>query len=268
MRFVAPKSIAQQDLLELHRVRTRRLKQRIALSNQIRALLHERGIVARCGAAGLRTAVAGACAHDGDHARDQLSPAMRELLGEMMTELREVEARLKTLDQRLAQVAAHDERCQRLCEVPGVGPLISTALVATIGNAREFKSGRELSAYLGLVPRQHSSGGKPRLLGITKYGDRYLRTLLIHGARAVLNAKHRGSHPRAASMARLKAARGPNLAAVALANHNARVLWALLSRGEHYRPQTPPAPPAVFRHDPPALARRLGGCVAKNCSTP
>ena len=165
--------------------------------------------MARCGAAGLRTAVAGACAHDGDHARDQLSPAMRELLGEMMTELREVEARLKTLDQRLAQVAAHDERCQRLCEVPGVGPLISTALVATIGNAREFKSGRELSAYLGLVPRQHSSGGKTRLLGITKHGDRYLRTLLIHGARAVLNAKHRGSHPRAASMARLRAARGP-----------------------------------------------------------
>lgn len=261
MRFVAPKSIAQQDLLELHRVRTRRLKQRIALSNQIRALLHERGIVGRTGADGLRAAVALALADE----RNELSPAMRELLGDLMTELREVEARLRTVDQRLMEIARADERCRRLCEVKGVGPLIATALVAAVGDAREFKSGRELSAYLGLVPRQHSSGGKTVLLGITKHGDRYLRTLLIHGARSVLYGRHRNAHPRSAWLARLMAARGPNLAAVALANHNARVLWVLLSRGDRYRPDRSAAhhpPPAVFRHAPSsagAAVRRVRG---------
>lgn len=258
MRFVAPKSIAQQDLAALHRVRSRRLAQRIALSNQIRALLHERGIVAHTGMPGLRAALTAACADE----HNELSPALRELLGELMTELRDVEARLRTVDQRLTEIARTDERCQRLCEVRGVGPLIATALVAAVGNAREFKSGRELSAYLGLVPRQHSSGGKTVLLGITKHGDRYLRTLLIHGARSVLYGKQRHTHPRAASIARLMAARGPNLAAVALANHNARVLWALLTRGHRYRPQAHRPQPAVFRHPPSsagAAVRRVGG---------
>lgn len=258
MRFVAPKSLAQQDVAALHRVRSRRLAQRIALSNQTRALLHERGIVARTGMPGLRAAVAAALADE----RNELSPVLRELLGELMTELREVEGRLRTVDQRLMEIARTDERCQRLCDVRGVGPLIATALVAAVGNAREFKSGRELSAYLGLVPRQHSSGGKTVLLGISKHGDRYLRTLLIHGARAVLYGKQRHTHPRAASIARLMAARGPNLAAVALANHNARVLWALLSRGHRYRPQAQRPSPAVFRHPPSsadAAVRRVGG---------
>jgi transposase len=121
-------------------------------------------------------------------------------------------------------------------KVPGVGPLSSTALAAMVGNAREFKSGRALSAYLGLTPRQHSSGGKTVMLGISKHGDRYLRTLLIHGARSLLYRNHRGAHPRAAWATRLMARRGPNVAAVALANHNARVLWALLSRGSNYCP--------------------------------
>jgi len=264
MRFVAPKSIAQQDLSELHRVRSRRLKQRIALSNQIRALLHERGLVARAGMPGLRAAVTAALADE----RNELSPAMRELLGELMAELREVEARLKTVDQRLGEVARHDERCRRLCEVPGVGPLISTAIVATVGNAREFKSGRELSAYLGLVPRQHSSGGKTVLLGITKHGDRYLRTLLIHGARSVLYGKQHQTHPRAAWMTRLMAARGPNLAAVALANHNARVLWALLSRGERYRPQAQRPATRSFPPRPSSAGAAVRRAVAKNCSAP
>lgn len=258
MRWVAPKSVAQQDLLELHRVRTRRLKQRIALSNQIRALLHERGIVGRVGADGLRAAVKAALADE----RNELSPAMRELLGELMAELRAVEARLQTVHQRIVELARGDERCRRLCEVKGVGALTATALVAAVGDAREFKSGRELSAYLGLVPRQHCSGGKLRLLGITKHGDRYLRTLLIHGARSVLYGKQRAAHPRAAWMTRLMAARGPNLAAVALANHNARVLWVLLSRGDRYRPDAHRPPPAVFRHAPSsagAAVRRVRG---------
>ena len=166
---------------------------------------------------------------------------MRELLREMSGWLRELEQRIAEVTGRIERAVKQDERCTRLLAVPGVGPLSASALVATVGTAREFKSGRELSAYLGLTPRQHSSGGKTVMLGISKHGDRYLRTLLIHGARSLLCRHARGAHPRARWAARLSAARGPNVAALALANHNARVLWALLSRrGERYRPGEPP----------------------------
>ena len=232
MRYVAVKSVAQQDLLALHRVRNLLMKQRIALSNQIRALLHERGVVGRVGAAGLRQALAQALQTE----NSELSGAMGELLLELSGWLRESEQRIAAITRRLERVVKDDERCQRLMEVPGAGPLISSALVAMVGNAREFKSGRELSAYLGLTPRQHSSGGKTVMLGISKHGDRYLRTLLIHGARSLLYRNRGGTHPRAAWAARLCARRGPNVAAVALANHNARMLWALLSRGASYCP--------------------------------
>jgi len=153
-----------------------------------------------------------------------------------------LEQRINAISRRIEDAVKHDERCARLLEVPGVGPLSASALVATVGNAREFKRGREMSAYLGLAPRQHSSGGKAVMLGISKHGDRYLRTLLIHGARSLLYRNRRGAHPRAAWAARLIARRGPNVAAVALANHNARLLWALLSRGDRYRPAPQPAP--------------------------
>ena len=232
MRYVAVKSVAQQDLLALHRVRAQLMKQRIAQSNQIRALLHERGVVARLGAKGLRQALTQALAAE----NSEVSGAMGELLLELSGWLRETEQRIATITRRIERAVKDDERSQRLMEVPGAGPLISSALVAMVGNAREFKSGRELSAYLGLTPRQHSSGGKTVMLGISKHGDRYLRTLLIHGARSLLYRNYRGAHSRAAWAARLCARRGPNVAAVALANHNARVLWALLSRGASYSP--------------------------------
>jgi transposase len=250
MRFVAPKSVAQQDLLALPRIRARLLKQRIALSNQIRALLNERGVTMRTGAAGLRAGVAAAIA---DESNFELSGALRVLLGELLDELRGLELRVKRCDLRLERAAKSDERSARLLAVPGVGPMIASALVATVGDAHEFKSGRELSAYLGLTPRQHSSGGKTVMLGISKHGDRYLRTLLIHGARATLYGKRWRTHPRGLWAARLSAARGPNVAAVALANHNARVLGALLKRGDRYRPQR-----AVFRPGPPADAALKG----------
>ncbi len=189
MRYVAVKSVAQQDQLALHRVRAQLMKQRIAQSNQIRALLHERGVVARLGAAGLRQALAAE--------NSELSGAIGELLRELSGWLRELEQRIAAITRRIERAAKDDERCARLMEVPGVGPLTSTALVATVGNAREFKSGRALSAYLGLTPRQHSSGGKTVLLGISKHGDRYLRTLLIHGARSVLYGRRLQAHPRA-----------------------------------------------------------------------
>jgi transposase len=154
-------------------------------------------------------------------------------------------------------VFAHDERCQRLTKVEGVGPLVATALVAAVGNANEFKSGRELSAWLGLVPRQHSSGNRNVLLGISKRGDRYLRTLLIHGARSALCRAERRSDRRSIWASKLKLARGFNVAAVALANKNARIIWALLTRGENYGHSNPAKPNGCFR--PPPLQRRLGG---------
>lgn len=248
MRYVAAKSVAQQDLLALHRVRTQLMKHRIALSNQLRALLHERGVVARLGAKGLRHALAQALEDE----RNEVSGAMGAVLLELSGWLRESEQRIAAITKRIERAVKDDERCQRLLEVPGVGPLSASALVATVGNAREFKRGRELSAYLGLTPRQHSSGGKTVLLGISKHGDRYLRTLLIHGARSLLYRNRRGAHPRAAWAARLCARRGPNVAAVALANHNARVLWALLSRGSSYCP----APQRSFPSRPSTVVKR------------
>ena len=159
---------------------------------------------------------------------------MRELLGEIGERLKFIEERLRQYDLRIHQLFREDERCRRLAE--GVGPLIATALVAAVGNASEFKSGRELAAYLGLVPRHRASGGRTVLLGISKRGDRYLRTLLVHGARSAMRTIERRRTARSVWAGRLKLRRGSNVAAVALANKNARVLWALLTRGESYRP--------------------------------
>jgi transposase len=160
---------------------------------------------------------------------------MHELLGEMSERLRLSEHRLKGYDRRVAEFARADERAGRLMAVEGVGPLTATALIAAVGNARQFRSGRELSAWLGLVPRQHSSGGRSLLLGISKRGDRYLRTLLIHGARAALRFAARKHDPRNRWIGAIRARRGVNIAAVALANKNARVLWALLAHNEDYQ---------------------------------
>jgi len=234
MRFVAVKSVAQQDLLALHRVRSQLVKTRTALCNQLRGLLRERGVVVRVGPIALKRALPSALADEGN----ELSGEMRELLGEMSQWLRTLEERIASCEAKISRYFKHDERCARLAKVPGVGPLAATALVAAVGNAREFKNGRELSAFLGLVPRQHSSGGKRVLLGITKRGDRYLRTLLIHGARSALRWCTLKDDKQNRWAARIQAERGPNVAAVAMANKNARVLWALLSRGDRYRPDS------------------------------
>ena len=176
MRFVTVKSVAQQDLLALHRVRAQLIKSRTALCNQLRGLLRERGVVIRVGVAGLKRSLPAALADESS----ELSGEMRELLGEMGQWLRTLEQRIASCETQITRKFKHDERCARLAEVPGVGPLSATALAAAVGNAQRFKNGRELSAYLGLVPRQHSSGGKTLLLGITKRGDRYLRTRAPH----------------------------------------------------------------------------------------
>jgi len=157
MRYVEVKSIAQQDLLALHRVRTQLLKQRIAQGNLLRALLHERGVIARLGAKGLRTALTAALA---DPERNEVSGAMGEVLLELSGGWRELEQRIAAITRRIECAARDDERCARL-EMPGVGPLSSTALVAMVGNAREFKSGRALSAYLGLTRASTPPAARP-----------------------------------------------------------------------------------------------------------
>jgi transposase len=179
MRFVMVKSVAQQDLLALHKVRAQLVKSRTALCNQLRGLLRERGVAVRMGVAALKRSLPAALADESS----ELSGEMRELLSEMSQWLRTLEQRIASCEARITRKFKHDERCVRLAEVPGVGPLTATALVAAVGNAQRFKNGRELSAYLGLVPRQHSSGGKTVLLGITKRGDRYR---LSHRAQSFL----------------------------------------------------------------------------------
>src|SRR5215470_11543024 len=180
MRFVAVKSAAQQDVQAVHRVRQQLVKARTALANQVRGLLAEHGIVIGRGFAQLRRAIP-VILEDRDNG---LSAVMRELLGEIGERLRFIDDRLRKYELIIQRLFRHDERCRRLAEVEGVGPLTATALVAAVGNATDFRSGRELAAYLGLVPSHRASGGHTVLLGISKRGDRYLRTLLIHGARS------------------------------------------------------------------------------------
>ena len=253
MRFVTVKSVAQQDLLALHRVRAQLVKGRTALCNQLRGLLRERGVVVRAGVAALKRALLVALAEESN----ELSGEMRELLGEMSQWLRTLEQRIASCEARIARKFKHDERCLRLAEVPGVGALTATALVAAVGNAQGFRNGRELSAYLGLVPRQHSSGGKTLLLGITKRGDRYLRTLLIHGARSAIRQCKLTEDAHGRWLARVRAERRLNVAAVAIANRNARILWALLTRGDRYRPAS--VKPAVSRPGSPPPVKRVRG---------
>ena len=259
MRFVAVKSVAQQDLLALHRVRSQLLKHRTAVCNQLRGLLRERGVAVRVGVTALKGALPTILAEEENN---EISGEIRDLLIEMSDWLRALEARIASCDEKLDRKFKADERCRRLAKVPGVGPLVATALVAAVGNAREFRNGRELSAFLGLVPRQHSSGGKRVLLGITKRGDRYLRTLLIHGARASLRWSALKTDSYSCWAARIKATRGPNVAAVAMANKNARILWALLNRGERYRPGNSTPRTVLRAGSPPSVE---GARAAKLC---
>jgi transposase len=230
MRFVVIKSQAQQDILALHRVRALLIRERTALMNQIRGLLAEDGIVIAQGSAALRRTVA-----ELEDNENGPTPILREILVEMSERLRLFEERLKGYDSRITGFARNDQQVVRLMAVEGVGPITATALVATVGDARQFRTGRELSAWLGLTPRQYSSGERTVLLGISKRGDRYLRTLLIHGARSALYYAARRHSRRSEWLEGLKKRRGTNIAAVALANKNARVLWALLRRAEDYR---------------------------------
>jgi transposase len=231
MRGVPVKSISQQDVQALHRIRERQITARTALINQIRGLLTEYGIVIPQRASQVRHKLPMVL----EDAENGLTATAREWLHALAEELQALDQRIAATDQQIERVFEADEACQRLAQLPGIGPLTATALVAAVGDATEFKNGRQFAAWLGLVPRQHSTGGKTTLLGMTKRGNCYLRTLLIHGARAVLRVVDRKTDTRSRWLQGVKARRGMNCASVAQANKTARVAWALLAKGDRYR---------------------------------
>lgn len=227
MRFVPIKNTAQQDIQSLHRYRQRIIQQRTALANQIRGLLAEYGLVAAQGIGCLRKKLPQFL----ENQDNQLTSLALEIFLQLHQELLEVDEKVKFLDKRIARVCQENEACQRIKQVEGIGPLTATALVAAIGDIAQFKNGRHLAAWLGLVPRQHSSGNKNVLLGISKRGDRYLRTLLIHGARAFISLAKKHSDWLSSLIKRC----GKHKAYVALANKNARIVWALLAYQAEYK---------------------------------
>jgi len=234
MRFVPIKGIEQQDIQSLHRAREQAVKNRTAQSNQIRGLLMEYGIVLGKGVARLRKALPEVL----EDADNSLSDMFRELLCGLADELRRLDERIAAYDMQIKHLSTESYACQRLMTIPGVGPMTATALAASVGDAKAFANGREMSAWLGLVPRQCSTGGKPKLLGISKRGDTYLRKLLIHGARSALQFADRKQDRRSRWAVEVEGRRGRNIAAVALANKMVRSAWVLLSRNEEYQVTT------------------------------
>ena len=230
MRFVPVKGIEQQDIQSVHRIRSQQVARRTAQANQIRGLLLEYGIVIPKGIAFIRKAIPGIL----EDAENTLTAFFRELLRELYDEMVHLDERISTLEQKLKRIGVQSEDCQRLLTIPGVGFLTATALIAAIGDITVFKNGRELAAWLGLVPRQHSTGGKPMLMGISKRGDCYLRTLLIHGGRSVVRVAHQHQDKRNQWVSEIKQRRGENISNVAVANKNARIAWALLAKKECY----------------------------------
>ncbi|WP_410520908.1 IS110 family transposase [Candidatus Tisiphia endosymbiont of Sialis lutaria] len=238
MRFVPIKTVEQQDILFIHRVRQRLVKNRTALANEIRGLLHEFGFVIPQGINKIMTKLTEIL---DEGALSQLS---YRTFSELKEEFLENDKKIKELEQRLKIIASQYSNHQQLMTIPGIGLITATALIASIGNASCFENGRQLSAWLGLVPRQHSSGGKDKLLGISKRGDIYLRTLLIQGARAVLNSKIRFTTEEQKSkkdyskftewMFNLSERNGHNKTTVAVSNKLARVVFAVLSSGNDY----------------------------------
>jgi transposase len=228
MRFVPVKTGEQQDLQSLHRVRERLIVQRTSLINHARGLLAEYGVVLPKGPWRFREQAPLAIAEA------DLSGLARELFADLLDQLRDVEARLSKLDARIVAICREHEACRRLAALPGVGPVIATALVAAVDDGRHFRSGRELAAWIGLVPRQYTTGGKPRLGGIGRRANHYLRRQLIHGARAVISRLAKHDDRRSAWLKGLVARRGFNRTIVALANKTARIAWVLLARKENY----------------------------------
>jgi transposase len=232
MRFVPIKTDDQLDLQAIHRVRDRLMSRRTAVINQIRAFLLERGLVFARTPAKLKTAMADIL----ENAEADLTPRMRNLIDGLWSEWKLVEQQVEELNDELERISAADAGCTRIRKIPGIGPVVATAIVAAIGNGAAFSKGREFSAWLGIVPRQYSTGGNTRLFGISKRGNPYLRKILIHGARAAVLHIKRDRAPIGAWLDALDARAPKNVVIVAMANKLARIAWAVLSSGNEYRP--------------------------------
>jgi transposase len=237
MRFVPLKTGEQQAILALHRARQAFVKARTAQANPIRGLLAEYGITIPPGISHLATYLP-AILEDGENA---LPGVFRQLIDRLGAHLKELDRQVQELEVQIQVGHRANDASRKLAQVPGIGPITASALVASIGDAKAFANGRQLAAWLGLVPRQHSSGGKQTLLGISKRGDSYLRTLLIHGARAVIRVAERKVDPAGRWLAGVIGRRHTNVASVALANKNARIVWALLAHDRAYAADYAPA---------------------------
>lgn len=232
MRFVAVKSVPQQDRQAAHRIREELIGQRTAKANQIRGLVGEYGLVAPTGIGHLRRALPTWL----EDAENGLSEEFRVLLAALAEDLRRLDERVGQLDAWIVRCAETDATAQRLMKLRGIGALTATALSAALGDARAFSKGRDFAASLGLTPRQHSTGGRDRLLGITKRGDSYLRKLLVHGARSVIRHAKNREDALSQWIKGLTGRKHANVAAVALANKTARMAWALVHDDADYDP--------------------------------
>ena len=229
MRFVPIKNVEQQAVLALHRVRQGFVKARTAQGNQIRGLLAEFGIIIPQGINNIGSRVPELI----EDASNELPGAFRVLVQRLLDHLKELDRQVDELEAQIQAWHRRSDLSTKIAQVPGIGPISASALIASIGDAKNFDNGRQLAAWLGLVPKQHSTGGKSNLLSISKRGDTYLRTLLIHGARSVIY--HAAKRPESCSWVNsVVNRRNKNVAAVALANKNARIVWALLAHDRRY----------------------------------
>jgi len=234
MRFVPIKDVEQQGVLALHTVRQGFVKARTAQANQIRGLLSEFGLIIPQGIWHIEKRVPELI----EDASNELPGNFRLLIQRLLDHLKELDTQVDELESQIVKWHRQSSASSKLAQVPGIGPITASALVASLGDAKNFDNGRQVSAWLGLVPRQHSSGGKQNLLGISKRGDTYLRTLLIHGARSVIYYASAKADPNSTCkwINGIVSRRNNNVAAVALANKNARIVWALLTHDREFRP--------------------------------
>jgi transposase len=231
MRFVAEKTMEQQDIQMLHRIRNGLVGHRTEMVNELRAIMGDYGIIAAKGIFRIREKTREVLSDEASN----LSPIVRHVMEGIVERLRIYDEEINNLEKKLDEVFKAHEVCRRLISIPGVGKITATAIIGTVPHASHFKSGRHLSAWLGLVPRQNSSGGKQKLSGITKRGDTYLRTLLIHGGRTVVQHATKKADKRSQWISEKIKTRGKNKTAVAVANKNARVIWKILKTEEVFR---------------------------------
>jgi len=236
MRFVPVKNIEQQAVLALHRVRQGFIKARTAQVNQIRGLLAEFGLIVPQGISHIASRVPELI----EDASNELPGSFRTLINQLVDHVKVLHTQVLDMEAKIKAWHRESEMSRKLEQIPGIGPVTASALVATIGDAKAFENARQLAAWMGLVPRQHSTGGKAKLMGISKRGDTYLRTLLIHGARSAIVAFQRKAMKEDSWLGKLLLRRNPNVSAVALANKNARIVWALLAKDRTYRNELTP----------------------------